>query len=126
MTNLIKSAKVTQDRIERAMRIYDGGLVKQISTGTFVVASESNQTAYYIVNQHGCTCPDSMERRMLCKHTWACFISAALTIWRIQLAETRKEVEEIADYYLPTAHMPTGIHRTIELERGLAIERLAL
>jgi hypothetical protein len=124
MSSLVKGAQSTEDRIERAMRIYDSGLVKQISPGTFVVASESNQTAYYIVNQHGCTCPDSMERRMLCKHIWACFISAVLTIWRIQLAETWKEVEEIADYYLPTPHMPTGIHRTIQLEQKMAIERL--
>jgi hypothetical protein len=87
MSNLIRSARVTTDRIERAMRIYEANLVRQISAGTYVVASESNTTAYYIVNQQGCNCPDSLQRQMLCKHIWACYIGAALTIWRIQLAD---------------------------------------
>lgn len=59
---------------------------------------------------------------MLCKHIWACYIGAALTIWRIQLADSQKEVEQIAGSY--QTHAPAGIQRTIQLERGLAIERL--
>jgi hypothetical protein len=122
MSNMMLSAKVTADRIERAMRVYEANLVRGIGNGTYVVRSESGDS-YYIVNSTGCTCPDSMTRHMLCKHTWACYIGAALTIWRIQMATSKSEVEQIADAYGTSA--PAGIQRTIQLERGLAIQRLA-
>lgn len=122
MTSLVLSAKVTQDRIERGMRIYESKLVRSIGSGTFVVRSESSN-AYYIVNSLGCTCPDAIERKMICKHAWAAFIGAALTLWRIQLATSKSEVEAIASCDLP--HAPEGINRTIKLECQKAIERLA-
>jgi hypothetical protein len=118
----MRSAKVTNDRIERAMRIYEAGLIRSIGKGSYVVASESNQSAYYIVSDAGCTCPDSMQRQMLCKHIWACYIGAVLTIWRIQMAHTSSEVEQIANSYQTL--VPVGIHRTIQLERSQAIKRL--
>jgi hypothetical protein len=124
MSNIMLSARATQERINRAMRICESNLVRQISPSTFVVASESNTTAYYIVDSRGCNCPDSIERKMLCKHVWACYIGAALTIWRMQLAESASEVETLAAYYLPTTYTPAGIVRTIQLERQQAIERL--
>lgn len=124
MKSLILSARVTSDRIERAMRIYESNLVRSIGKGSFVVASESSDKVYYIVNEHGCTCPDSIQRQMLCKHTWACFVGAILTIWRIHLASDQAEVEQVADSYLAKPHTPAGILRTIQLEQRQAIERL--
>jgi hypothetical protein len=124
MSNMIRSARVTTDRIERAMRIYESNLVRSIGKGTFVVASESSDKVYYIVNQHGCTCPDSLQRQMLCKHIWACHIGAALTIWRIQMASSKQEIEQIAATYQTTA--PAGVLRTIQLEASKAIESLPL
>ena len=124
MKGLVLSSRVTTDRIERAMRIYESNLVRSIGGGTYVVASESSETLYYIVNSTGCTCPDSIERKMLCKHTWACFMGAVLTIWRLQLATSASEAEEIAASYNTTG--PQGITRTIQLERDLAISRLTL
>jgi hypothetical protein len=122
MTGIILSARVTSDRIERAVRIYESNLVRSMGKGTYVVRSESSE-AYYIVNSTGCNCPDSIERKMLCKHTWACFMGAVLTIWRLQLATSKSEVEEIAAAFQTIA--PQGIRRTITLERDLAIARLA-
>jgi len=62
----------TGERIERGLRIFDAGLVRQVSEGCFVVKSESSEV-YYIVRQDtGCTCPDAIERKMICKHVWAC------------------------------------------------------
>jgi hypothetical protein len=120
--SLILSAKVTADRIERAMRIYESNLVRSVGNGTYVVKSESSD-AYYIVDSRGCTCPDSLERKMLCKHTWAYYVGAILTIWRIQLATNRSEAEQIAASYSATG--PHGIRRTILLERDSAVSRLA-
>jgi hypothetical protein len=122
MNNLVLSAKVTADRIERAMRIYESNLVRNVGNGTFIVKSELSD-AYYIVDSRGCTCPDSLERKMLCKHVWACYVGAILTIWRIQLATNRSEAEQIAASY--SAAGPHGIRRTIQLERDLAISRLS-
>jgi hypothetical protein len=122
MTGLILSGKVTADRIERAMRIYESNLVRSIGKGTYVVRSESGE-AYYIVNSTGCNCPDAIDRRMICKHTWACFMGAVLTVWRIQLATTANEAEQIAASYSTAG--PVGIIRTIQLKRDLAISRLA-
>jgi hypothetical protein len=124
MSSLILSAKVTNDRIERAMRIYENNLVRKVSAGTFVVASESSDKVYYIVSPRGCTCPDSMQRQMLCKHIWACYIGAALTVWRIQMASSKQEIEQIAATYQTTA--PAGVLRTIQLEASKAIESLPL
>jgi hypothetical protein len=119
--SLILSAKVTADRIERAMQIYEANLVRSVGNGTFIVRSESGD-AYYIVNSLGCTCPDSMTRHMLCKHTWACFVGAIHTIWRIQLATSASEAEQITASFQGKA--PEGIKRTIRLERDLVIARL--
>jgi hypothetical protein len=60
---------------------------------------------------------------MLCKHTWACFMGAVLTIWRLQLATSKSEAREIEAAFNST--VPHGIRRTIILERDLAIARLA-
>jgi hypothetical protein len=118
----MRTARVTQDRIERAMRIYEANLIRSMGKGTYVVRSESSN-AYYIVNSHGCNCPDAIERQMICKHTWACFMGAVLTIWRIQLANSASEAREIEASFNST--VPHGIRRTITLERDLAIARLA-
>jgi len=122
MSNLVLSARVTEDRINRAMRIYESKLVRSIGNGTFVVRSESSN-AYYIVNSTGCTCPDAVERKMICKHAWAAFIGAVLTLWRIHLATTKSEIESLAACEF--THAPEGIKRTIRLECQKAIERLA-
>jgi hypothetical protein len=122
MNTLILSAKVTADRIERAMRVYESNLVRGVGNGTYVVRSESGE-AYYIVNSTGCNRPDAIERKMLCKHVWACYVGAILTIWRIQLATSRSEAEQIAASYSATG--PIGITRTIQLERDLVIAALA-
>ena len=122
MTNLIPSAQATANRLERGLRIYESNLVRYIGKSTFIVASETNHKAFYIVNLNGCTCPDSIERKMLCKHLWAAHIGAVLTIWRLQLATSKQEIEQIAATFQSIA--PAGIYRTIELERRLAIERL--
>ena len=107
--------------MERAVRIFDVGLVRKISAGTFVVKSELSNL-YYIVNAHGCTCPDSLERWMICKHIWACYIGAILTIWRIQEATTRHEIESLASLNFNGA--PIGIVRTLYLECEKASERI--
>jgi hypothetical protein len=119
---LILSAKVTADRIERAMQIYETNLVRSVGNDTHIVKSESGD-AYYIVNSLGCTCPDSMHRHMICKHLWACYVGAILTIWRIQLATSRSEAKQIAASFQGEA--PEGIKRTIRLERDLVIAALA-
>ena len=119
--NLTKTAHVTENRMERAVRIYDAGLVRKISAGTFVVKSESTNV-HYIVNAHGCTCPDSLERQMICKHAWACYVGAILTIWRIQAATGRQEIESLASLNFKGA--PIGIIRTLYLECEKAFERI--
>ena len=119
--SLTKTAHVTENRMERAVRIFDAGLVRKISAGTFVVKSESSNV-HYIVNTHGCTCPDSLERQMICKHAWACFVGAILTIWRIQAATSRSEIESLASFKFSGA--PIGIVRTIYLECEKAFERI--
>jgi hypothetical protein len=120
--SLVLSAKVTADRIERAIRIYESNLVRSLGRDTFIVRSESSD-AYYIVNSLGCTCPDSVERKMICKHIWACFVGAILTIWRIHLATTQSEVEALSA--CDHSKAPEGIKRTIKLECQKAIERLS-
>jgi len=120
--SLTKTAQITESRMERAIRIFDAGLVREISAGTFVVKSESSNL-YYIVNPHGCTCPDSLERQIICKHAWACFVGAILTIWRIQAATSRNEIESLASLNFNGA--PIGIIRTIYLECEKAFERLS-
>ena len=120
--SLAKTARVTDNRMERAIRIYNDGLVRTFSMGTFVVKSESSNL-YYIVNAHGCTCPDSLERQMICKHAWACFVSAILTIWRIRDATDRSEIESLAS--LSFSGAPIGIVRTLYMECEKAYERLS-
>ncbi len=120
--SLTKTAHVTESRMERAIRIFDAGLVRKISAGTFVVKSESSNV-HYIVNAHGCTCRDSLERQMICKHIWASCIGAILTIWRIQEATTRHEIEALAA--LKFSGAPIGIIRTIYMECENAFERLS-
>jgi hypothetical protein len=122
MNSLALSARVTADRMERGMRVYESNLVRHIGEGTYVVRSESGN-AYYIVDSTiGCNCPDALGRRMLCKHAWACFIGAVLTVWRIQLATSESEAEQIAASFHSV--VPEGIRRTIHNERDMAIARL--
>jgi hypothetical protein len=117
------TAKSTDDRMTRGLRLFQAGLVRQISAGCFVVASERDDRVYYIVRHDtGCTCPDSTDRHMLCKHTWAAFISAAMTIWRMADATSEAEVKSLLS--LRTIPMPPGINRTIQLEAQRAFERL--
>jgi hypothetical protein len=120
---LMRTAKATDDRMERGMRIFQSGLVRPVSPGCFVVASETDNSVYYIVRSDtGCTCRDASDRHMLCKHTWAAFISAAMTIWRIADATSQAEIESLLS--LHTLPMPAGINRTIQLEAQRAFERL--
>jgi hypothetical protein len=104
------------------MRVYESNLVRSVVNGTYVVRSESGDS-YYIVNSHGCTCPDSMTRHMLCKHTWACYVGAILTVWRIQMADTAAEAEQIAASFQGEA--PPGIKQTIRLELDSVIASLS-
>jgi hypothetical protein len=68
---LIRTAKATDDRMERGLRIFQSGLVRPVSAGCFVVASETDNSVYYIVRSDtGCTCRDASDRNMLCKHVW--------------------------------------------------------
>jgi hypothetical protein len=109
--------------MERGLRLFQSGLVRAISAGCFVVASETDDKVYYIVrHETGCTCPDSSERQMICKHQWCAFISAAMTIWRMADASSKAEVESLLG--LHTLPMPVGIYRTILLEANRAFERL--
>jgi hypothetical protein len=120
---LMRTAKSTDDRMSRGLRLFQAGLVRSISAGCFVVASEREDRVYYIVRHDtGCTCPDATDRHMLCKHTWAAFISAAMTIWRMADATSRQEVESLLSFH--TLPMPVGINRTILLEAQRAYERL--
>ncbi|MGA9770308.1 MAG: hypothetical protein WBV94_14815 [Blastocatellia bacterium] len=119
--SLTNTARVTENRMERALKIYNGGLVRTVSAGTYVVKSESSN-AYYIVNSHGCTCRDSVERQIICKHAWACFVGAVLTIWRIRDATSRHEIESLASLNFSGA--PLGIARTLYLECEKAYERI--
>jgi hypothetical protein len=120
---LIRTAKATDDRMERGLRIFQSGLVRPISPGCFVVASESDDKVYYIVRADtGCTCRDASDRHMLCKHTWAAFISAAMTIWRMADATSKQEIDSLLSFH--TIPMPAGINRTIQLEAQRAVERL--
>ena len=59
---------------------------------------------------------------MLCKHIWACYVGAILTIWRIQEATTRHEIESLASLDFKGA--PIGVIRTIYLECEKAFERI--
>jgi hypothetical protein len=123
MNNLALSARVTADRMERGIRVYESNLVRSVGEGTFVVRSERGNAHYIVNSATGCNCPDAIERKMVCKHTWACYVGAILTIWRIQLADSKSEAEQIAASYGTAG--PVGIARTIQLERDLAISRLA-
>jgi hypothetical protein len=121
---LIKTARSTEDRMERGLRIFSAGLVRAIGSGVFIVASESDDKVYYIVRSDtGCTCPDAAGRNMICKHTWAAHISAAMTIWRMLDATSRQEVESLLSFH--TLPMPPGINRTIAMEARRALERIA-
>jgi hypothetical protein len=122
-TMLITTAKATDDRMERGARVFQSGFVRPISAGVFVVASETDDKTYYIVRADtGCTCRDATDRQMLCKHTWACYISAAMTIWRMADATSKAEVESLLSFH--SLALPAGINRTIQLEAQRAIERL--
>jgi hypothetical protein len=114
--------KSTDTRIERGLRIHSAGLVRQISNGCFVVKSESSDAYYIVRSDTGCNCPDAMQRNFICKHQWAAYASAAMTIWRIQLADTRAEIEQLSEMVL--APLPAGIRRTILTECDHAAERL--
>jgi hypothetical protein len=123
-TMLMRTAKSTDDRMNRGLRLFQSDLVCPISPGCFVVASEPDDKVYYIVRSDtGCTCRDASERQMICKHQWAAFISAAMTIWRMADATSRAEIESLLA--LHTSPMPPGIRRTIELEAAHARERIA-
>ena len=59
---------------------------------------------------------------MICKHQWASFISAAMTIWRMADTTSRQDVESLLNFH--TLPMPIGINRTILLEAQRAYKRL--
>ena len=120
-TALVLSARATANRIERGFRLYESNLVRSVGNGTYVVASETSNL-YYIVSPRGCTCPDARERQMICKHVWACHVGAIQTIYRIQDATTRHEIESLAALRFNGA--PIGIIRTIYLECEKAYERI--
>jgi hypothetical protein len=86
------------------------------------VKSESAEVHYIVRRDTGCTCPDAMQRNYICKHTWACYAAAAMTVWRIQLAVTALEIEWLLTIILHP--LPVGIKRTIMMECDRAIERL--
>ena len=120
---LMRTAKSTDDRMTRGLRLFQSGLVRAISAGCFVVASENDEKVYYIVRSDtGCTCPDASARQMICKHQWGSFISAAMTIWRMADVTSKAEVESLLSFH--TLPMPMGINRTILLEAQRAFERL--
>jgi hypothetical protein len=122
-TMLMRTAKVTDDRMARGLRIFQSGLVRPVSAGLFVVASETDDKVYYIVRHDtGCTCRDATDRHMLCKHIWAAFISAAMTIWRMQDASSAQEIESLLSFHI--LPMPAGINRTIQFEAQRAVKRL--
>jgi hypothetical protein len=122
-SGLVRTAKATDDRMGLGMRVFQSGLVRPISPGCFVVASETDNKVYYIVRSDtGCTCRDASDRHMLCKHVWAAHISAAMTIWRMQDASSAQEVESLLSLHIQP--MPAGINRTIQLEAQRARERL--
>jgi hypothetical protein len=123
MNSLILSSRVTADRMERGMHVYESNLVHSIGKGTYVVRSESGGAHYIVNSTTGCTCPDSMSRRMICKHIWACYVGAVPTVWRIQLATSRNEAEQIAASF--NGDVPVGIKRTVRLECDLVIAALA-
>jgi hypothetical protein len=53
---------------------------------------------------------------------WAAFISAVMTIWRMQDASSAQEIESLLSFHsLP---LPAGINRTIQLEAQRAFEWL--
>jgi hypothetical protein len=117
------TAKSTDGRMMRGLRLFQAGLARPISPGCFVVASETDVSVYYIVRQNtGCTCRDASDRNMICKHAWATHISAAMTIWRMQDASSAQEAESLLS--LHTVPMPAGINRTIQLEPQRVVERL--
>ncbi len=106
--------KSTSDRIERDMGVAEAGLVRPVSPSTFVVASERGNVHYVVRADSGCTCPDALERRMICKHQWACWPGAMFTLWRIGMATSIREVAQIAACF--RAEVPAGMRRTIEAE----------
>jgi hypothetical protein len=120
---LMRTSKSTDDSMTRGLRLFQLKLVRPISPGCFVVASENDEKVYYIVRHDtGCTCPDSAQRNFICKHAWAAFISAAMTIWRMSDATSKQEIDSLLA--LHTVPMPAGINRTILLEAQRAFERL--
>jgi hypothetical protein len=116
------TAKSTDQRIERGLRIFNAGLVREIGQGCFVVKSESSSAHYIVRSDVGCNCPDAMQRSYLCKHAWGAFAGAAMTIQRLQMADSRIEVEQLCSLDLMT--LPNGIARTVMLEAYRAIERV--
>ena len=117
------SAKSTVNLIDRGLPIYNAGLVRKISQSTCVVKSESDDSHFYIVSSVGtCTCTDYAQRYMICKHAWSAYPGAAMTIWRLGMARTGLEVEQLAG--LDLSGLPIGIARTVMLEAYRAIGRL--
>ena len=79
------------------------------------VASQSDPAKLYTVDRIGqCTCPDSAQKQMICKHAWACFVECALLIYSLRAAATITEADEVMDFgtaWIEAA--PLGIRRTI-------------
>ena len=74
MVTVIDRIDAVSARLARARDIVAAGLVEDLGNGVFIVSSQHGRD-YYIVDQHGCSCPDVQNRYDLtggwCKHRLA-------------------------------------------------------
>lgn len=65
--------EVDQDRINRAYNIVRTGIVIRINEDMWAVKAPSSPTTY-IIDTHGCPCPDATNRALVCKHLYAVYL----------------------------------------------------
>lgn len=133
------------DRIERGLMLnppldvdYSGELPRVIcdtdQTHVFcvrdyfnVLSASDEATVYRVALDGTCTCRDSVERKEICKHAWACFIECAFLIREIRAAEASCDCDRMmADMEPYIEAAPEGIRRTVQDEYDQRVWALAM
>jgi hypothetical protein len=77
------------ERIKRGVAVLlSGALAETPTLGVYTVAGCEGRT--YTTSSSSCDCPDSVTRRVTCKHQWAaCLLSAMSAAARFERCQTR-------------------------------------
>lgn len=87
------------DRIQKAFQIFVEGRIVPVDRGLWHCEAQAGDL-YYEVTTTTCTCPDFLNRHVVCKHMLACEgIRVVLALREMRSAESVEGLREIAKKY---------------------------